>query len=189
MARRSPTTMDPRGRDHLLRRLGSTLYTSQGAAERGHFNAAPAAASSSDPRSCSFWSGKRSLARAHPSAASSDHPRTTPARGQRHAATHGAGTNGVGLSRSRTRRPCVLLDATESAAEIALPTLKPRVAMPKTSTEMPVVVVFDLETTGLSKDRNRIIELAAVNATNPSQAPMSTLVNPGRFNIPPRWWR
>ena len=81
--------------------------------------------------------------------------------------------------------PASSSNATESAAEIALPTLKPRVATPKTSTEMPVVVVFDLETTGLSKDRNRIIELAAVNATNPSQAPMSTLVNPGRFNIPP----
>ena len=76
-------------------------------------------------------------------------------------------------------------DATESAAEIVLPTLKPRAATPKTPTEMPVVVVFDLETTGLSKDRNRIIELAAVNVTDPSHAPMSTLVNPGRFNIPP----
>jgi DNA polymerase III epsilon subunit-like protein len=29
--------------------------------------------------------------------------------------------------------------------------------------EVPCVVVFDLETTGLNKDRNRIIEIAAVS--------------------------
>ena len=81
---------------------------------------------------------------------------------------------------------CVLLERDRvRRGDRASDARRPRVATPKTSTEMPVVVVFDLETTGLSKDRNRIIELAAVNATNPSQAPMSTLVNPGRFNIPP----
>ena len=35
----------------------------------------------------------------------------------------------------------------------------PREARP----EVPCVVVFDLETTGLNKDRNRIIEIAAVS--------------------------
>ena len=47
------------------------------------------------------------------------------------------------------------------------------------------MIAFDLETTGLSKDKNRIIEIAAVNVTDPTHAPMSTLINPGRFNIPP----
>ena len=66
-------------------------------------------------------------------------------------------------------------------------------------------MVFDLETTGLNKDRNRIIEIAAVsffllmcvwaigltacffkvNVSDPSHSPMSTLVNPGRFAVPP----
>ena len=53
------------------------------------------------------------------------------------------------------------------------------------SSETPIVIAFDLETTGLSKDKNRIIEIAAVNVTDPTHAPMATLMNPGRFNIPP----
>ena len=50
--------------------------------------------------------------------------------------------------------------------------------------EMPVVIAFDLETTGLSKQQNRIIELAAVNVSDPEHPPMSTLINPGRVPIP-----
>jgi RecG-like helicase/DNA polymerase III epsilon subunit-like protein len=50
--------------------------------------------------------------------------------------------------------------------------------------DTPIVIAFDLETTGLSKEKNRIIEIAAVNVTDPTHAPMSTLINPGRFSIP-----
>ena len=71
---------------------------------------------------------------------------------------------------------------TETAsAENAKPT---HVEVSRNSSEFPSIIVFDLETTGLSKEKSRIIELAAQSLTDPSAA-FSTLVNPGRFNIPP----
>jgi hypothetical protein len=73
--------------------------------------------------------------------------------------------------------------------EILLPTMAgsgSKMSTPKRSPsrEIPIVIAFDLETTGLSKEKNRIIEIAAVNVTDKTHQPMSTLINPGRFSIP-----
>ena len=75
-------------------------------------------------------------------------------------------------------------------SELRMPAMAPSASSSATaakarSSETPIVIAFDLETTGLSKDKNRIIEIAAVNVTDPTHAPMATLINPGRFNIPP----
>ena len=59
--------------------------------------------------------------------------------------------------------------------------------------KMPTVIVFDLETTGLRKDYDRIVEIACVDLSDVSNNDSSgeeirnfqTLVNPGRFAIPP----
>jgi len=57
--------------------------------------------------------------------------------------------------------------------------------------KMPTVIVFDLETTGLSKERDRIVEIACVDLSDAATASdgtevnnFQTLVNPGRFSIP-----
>ena len=61
--------------------------------------------------------------------------------------------------------------------------------------KMPTVIVFDLETTGLSKERDRIVEIACVDLSDVTSAAsvagdgtdiknFQTLVNPGRFSIP-----
>ena len=72
--------------------------------------------------------------------------------------------------------------AAEPATSSAAAKKKPTVS--RDSSEFPTIIVFDLETTGLSKEKSRIIELAAQSLSDPS-ASFSTLVNPGRFNIPP----
>eukprot|EP00854_Cymbomonas_tetramitiformis_P012733 gene12733-15057_t len=46
-----------------------------------------------------------------------------------------------------------------------------------------VVIVFDIETTGLKQHSDRIIEIAAMNAEDSSLS-MVTLVNPGRIKLP-----
>ena len=64
---------------------------------------------------------------------------------------------------------------------------KPAAAKPpavsRDSSEFPTIIVFDLETTGLSKEKSRIIELAAQSLHDPASS-FSTLINPGRFTIP-----
>jgi len=65
-----------------------------------------------------------------------------------------------------------------------LPPPPPRASALPPASEMPIVIAFDLETTGLCKKKCRIIEVAAVNVSDSSHTPMATLVNPGRATIP-----
>ena len=169
--------MDKRGRDDLLRRLGSALYR--------HERAAGAAAPAPKPQA---W---RPPASAKPSAppprqranSGAQRRENFPATDANRASAWGPGPRDDGGSSS-------------FSGGAPLPVSEPRVSsMPPSgsspsaskarSSEIPIVIAFDLETTGLSKDKNRIIEIAAVNVTDPTHAPMSTLINPGRFNIPP----
>ena len=58
-----------------------------------------------------------------------------------------------------------------------------KAAVTRASSEFPTVIVFDLETTGLSKEKSRIVEIAAQTFGDPKSS-FTTLVNPGRFTIP-----
>ena len=53
---------------------------------------------------------------------------------------------------------------------------------PPGPTVAPLVIIFDLETSGLSPDNNRIIEIATMDAADPTKF-WSALVNPGRINL------
>ena len=168
--------MDARGRDDLLRRLGSALYRHEHAA----LAAAPAAAPKAPPKA---W---RPPTSANSSAAAPARQRANSGAQRREnypamdvnrsSAWGGAGATAPPLGGT-------------PVSELRMPEMAPSasasVAAKTRSSEIPIVIAFDLETTGLSKDKNRIIEIAAVNVTDPTHAPMSTLINPGRFNIPP----
>jgi DNA polymerase III epsilon subunit-like protein len=64
------------------------------------------------------------------------------------------GTNNSGVT---LKPPDVIVPASALASQAAA------AAANTQPSEVPCVVVFDLETTGLNKDRNRIIEIAAVS--------------------------
>ena len=182
--------MDPAHRDGLLRRLGSVLHLSQQrAAQTQQTREAPRAwqppsrdASTTrapEPKQrASSGAQRRAAMDAAPAPAMASTPGTD---------------SGVNL-----KPPDVIVPASALASQAAA------AAANTQPSEVPCVVVFDLETTGLNKDRNRIIEIAAVsffltcvwaigmtacffkvNVSDPSHSPMSTLVNPGRFAVPP----
>jgi DNA polymerase III epsilon subunit-like protein len=65
------------------------------------------------------------------------------------------GTNNSGVT---LKPPDVIVPASALASQAAA-----AAAANTQPSEVPCVVVFDLETTGLNKDRNRIIEIAAVS--------------------------
>ena len=187
--------MDPAHRDGLLRRLGSVLHQSQ----QRQAQAAQTQQTREAPRAWQPPSRDASTTRA-------PEPKQRASSGaQRRAAMDAApamtstpfspGTDsGVTL-----KPPDVIVPASALASQAAA-----AAAANTQPSEVPCVVVFDLETTGLNKDRNRIIEIAAVsfflmcvwaigmtacffkvNVSDPSHSPMSTLVNPGRFAVPP----
>ena len=172
--------MDARGRDDLLRRLGSALYR--------HERAAGATAPAPKPQA---W---RPPASAKPSAppprqranSGAQRRENFPATDANRASAWGPGPRDDGGSSGSSSLPG---GAPLAASEPGVPSTVPSGSSPSASkarsSEIPIVIAFDLETTGLSKDKNRIIEIAAVNVTDPTHAPMSTLINPGRFNIPP----
>ena len=184
--------MDPAHRDGLLRRLGSVLHQSQQrAAQTQQTREAPRAwqppsrdASTTrapEPKQRASSAAQR---RAAMDAAPAPAMASTP---------FSPGTTDTGVT---LKPPDVIVPASALASQTAAANTQP--------SEVPCVVVFDLETTGLNKDRNRIIEIAAVsfflmcvraigltacffkvNVSDPSHSPMSTLVNPGRFAVPP----
>ena len=187
--------MDPAHRDGLLRRLGSVLHQSQQrAAQTQQTREAPRAwqppsrdASTTrapEPKQRASSAAQR---RAAMDAAPAPAMASTP---------FSPGTTDTGVT---LKPPDVIVPASALASQAAA-----AAAANTQPSEVPCVVVFDLETTGLNKDRNRIIEIAAVsfflmcvraigmtacffkvNVSDPSHSPMSTLVNPGRFAVPP----
>ena len=97
---------------------------------------------------------------------------------ERAGATSVVSSNMGGVASGSKRTPAVAAAKTkEDAPKTKAPTVS------RDSSEFPTIIVFDLETTGLSKEKSRIIELAAQSLSDPSAA-FSTLVNPGRFTIP-----
>ena len=172
--------MDARGRDDLLRRLGSALYR--------HERAAGATAPAPKPQA---W---RPPASAKPAAppprqranSGAQRRENFPATDANRASAWGPGPRDDGGSSGSSSLPGgAPLPASEPGVPSTVPSGSSPSASKARSSEIPIVIAFDLETTGLSKDKNRIIEIAAVNVTDPTHAPMSTLINPGRFNIPP----
>ena len=172
--------MDARGRDDLLRRLGSALYR--------HERAAGATAPAPKPQA---WrppaSAKPSVPPPRQRANSGAQRRENfPATDANRASAWGPGPRDDGGSSGSSSLPGgAPLPASEPRVPSTVPSGSSPSASKARSSEIPIVIAFDLETTGLSKDKNRIIEIAAVNVTDPTHAPMSTLINPGRFNIPP----
>ena len=172
--------MDARRRDDLLRRLGSALYR--------HERAAGATAPAPKPQA---W---RPPASAKPAAppprqranSGAQRRENFPATDANRASAWGPGPRDDGGSSGSSSLPGgAPLPASEPRVPSTVPSGSSPSASKARSSEIPIVIAFDLETTGLSKDKNRIIEIAAVNVTDPTHAPMSTLINPGRFNIPP----
>ena len=186
--------MDPAHRDGLLRRLGSVLHQSQQrAAQTQQTREAPRAwqPPSRDASTTRAPEPKQRASSAAQRRAAMD-PAPAPATTS---TTFNPGTTDSGVT---LKPPDVIVPASALASQAAA------AAANTQPSEVPCVVVFDLETTGLNKDRNRIIEIAAVsffltcvwaigltacffkvNVSDPSHSPMSTLVNPGRFAVPP----
>ena len=182
--------MDPAHRDGLLRRLGSVLHQSQQRAGQTQQTREAPRAWQPPSRDASTTRAPEPKQRASSGAQRRAVMDAAPAP----AMTSTPGTNsGVTL-----KPPDVIVPASALASQAAA------AAANTQPSEVPCVVVFDLETTGLNKDRNRIIEIAAVsfflmcvwaigmtacffkvNVSDPSHSPMSTLVNPGRFAVPP----
>ena len=183
--------MDPAHRDGLLRRLGSVLHQSQQRAAQTQQTREAPRAWQPPSRDASTTRAPEPKQRASSGAQRRAVMDAAPAP----AMTSTPGTNsGVTL-----KPPDVIVPASALASQAAA-----AAAANTQPSEVPCVVVFDLETTGLNKDRNRIIEIAAVsfflmcvwaigmtacffkvNVSDPSHSPMSTLVNPGRFAVPP----
>jgi len=145
--------MDPAHRDSLLRRLGSVLHQSQQrAAQTQQTREAPRAwqppsrdASTTrapEPKQRASSAAQR---RAAMDAAPAPEMASTP---------FSPGTNNSGVT---LKPPDVIVPASALASQAAA------AAANTQPSEVPCVVVFDLETTGLNKDRNRIIEIAAVS--------------------------
>ena len=145
--------MDPAHRDGLLRRLGSVLHQSQQrAAQTQQTREAPRAwqppsrdASTTrapEPKQrASSGAQRRAAMDAAPAPAISSTP-------------FNPGTIDSGVT---LKPPDVIVPASALASQAAA------AAANTQPSEVPCVVVFDLETTGLNKDRNRIIEIAAVS--------------------------
>ena len=163
--------MDAEHRDGLLRRLGSALHHSQ--QRRRAIVSQPRATEAPRP-----W--RPPTRDAPPRAREPKQHRRAAMDGRSDGNPEGTAASAAGLDlgggRLDLKPPDVIVPA--SAARSQQQQQQQR-------EEVPCVVVFDLETTGLNKDRNRIIEIAAANVSDPTHRPMSTLVNPGRFAVPP----
>ena len=187
--------MDVRGRDDLLRRLGSALYRHEQQA------AQPGSITQQQQQQQPPPQAWRPPAQSQGSVVPDQRQRAnsgTQRRGQSPATdtkqTSAWSDAGGGASSSTSSASTFQAQPTGGTpvSPIKMPTIgsatnasKMSSTVSKQSHEIPIVIAFDLETTGLSKDKNRIIEIAAVNVSDKTQEPMSTLINPGRFNIPP----
>ena len=162
--------MDAEHRDGLLRRLGSTLHHSQ-QSRRANVSQPQAPEA---PRAWRPPSRTRPNARTKnsaPAAPRSDARRWTggPKGNPEGTAASAAGLD-LGGGRLNLKPPDVIVPA--SAAH-----RQQQQQQQQQPSEVPCVVVFDLETTGLNKDRNRIIEIGRGERQRPD-AP--TDVHPGQ---------
>ena len=186
--------MDPAHRDGLLRRLGSVLHQSQQRAAQTQQTREAPRAWQPPSRDASTTRAPEPKQRASSAAQRRAAMDAAPAPAMTSTPFNPGTDSGVTL-----KPPDVIVPASALASQAAA-----AAAANTQPSEVPCVVVFDLETTGLNKDRNRIIEIAAVsfflmcvwaigmtacffkvNVSDPSHSPMSTLVNPGRFAVPP----
>ena len=137
--------MDPAHRDGLLRRLGSVLHQSQQ-------RAAQTQQTREAPRAWQPPSRDASTTRA-------PEPKQRASSGAQRRAAMDAAPFSPGTDSGVTLKPPdVIVPASALASQAAA-----AAAANTQPSEVPCVVVFDLETTGLNKDRNRIIEIAAVS--------------------------
>ena len=142
--------MDPAHRDGLLRRLGSVLHQSQQRAAQTQQTREAPRAWQPPSRDASTTRAPEPKQRASSAAQRRAAMDAAPAP----AMTSTPGSNsGVTL-----KPPDVIVPASALASQAAA-----AAAANTQPSEVPCVVVFDLETTGLNKDRNRIIEIAAVS--------------------------
>ena len=164
--------MDAEHRDGLLRRLGSALHHSQ--QRRRAIVSQPRATEAPRP-----W--RPPTRDAPPRAREPKQHRRAAMDGRSDGNPEGTAASAAGLDlgggRLDLKPPDIIVPASAARSQ--------QQQQQQQREEVPCVVVFDLETTGLNKDRNRIIEIAAANVSDPTHRPMSTLVNPGRFAVPP----
>ena len=150
--------MDPAHRDGLLRRLGSVLHQSQQrlahAAQTQQTREAPRAwqPPSRDASATRAPEPKQRASSAAQRRAAMD---AAPAPAMTSTPFNPGTDSGVNLKPPDVIVPASALASQAAAAAAAAANTQP--------SEVPCVVVFDLETTGLNKDRNRIIEIAAVS--------------------------
>ena len=178
--------MDAEHRDGLLRRLGSTLHHSQQrrraivsqpqAPEAPRAWRPPSRDAHEPKQRAGGWKPRGPMET--PRSDGNPVEQTNPSSAERLESLGGT-TGGGPLN---LKPPDVIVPAAAAAQRQRQQQQQQQQQQPS---EVPCVVVFDLETTGLNKDRNRIIEIAAVNVSDPTHRPMSTLVNPGRFAVPP----
>ena len=149
--------MDPAHRDGLLRRLGSVLHQLQQrlahAAQTQQTREAPRAWQPPS-RGVSTTRAPEPKQRASSAAQRRAAMDTAPAPAMTSTPFNPGIDSGVNLKPPDVIVPASAL-ASQAAAAAAAANTQP--------SEVPCVVVFDLETTGLNKDRNRIIEIAAVS--------------------------
>ena len=148
--------MDPAHRDGLLRRLGSVLHLSQQRQAQTQQQQTREAPRAWQPpsRDASTTRAPEPKQRASSGAQRRAAMDAAPAPAMTSTPFNPGTDSGVNLKPPDVIVPASAL-ASQAAAAAAAANTQP--------SEVPCVVVFDLETTGLNKDRNRIIEIAAVS--------------------------
>jgi hypothetical protein len=145
--------MDPAHRDSLLRRLGSVLHQSQQRAAQTQQTREAPRAWQPPSRDASTTRAPEPKQRASSGAQRRAAMDAAPAPAMTSTPFNPGTDSGVTL-----KPPDVIVPASALASQAAA-----AAAGNTQPSEVPCVVVFDLETTGLNKDRNRIIEIAAVS--------------------------
>ena len=147
--------MDPAHRDGLLRRLGSVLHQSQQRLAQTQQTREAPRAWQPPSRDASTTRAPEPKQRASSAAQRRAAMDVAPAPAMTSTPFNPGTDSGVNLKPPDVIVPASALASQAAAAAVAAATTQP--------SEVPCVVVFDLETTGLNKDRNRIIEIAAVS--------------------------
>jgi DNA polymerase III epsilon subunit-like protein len=190
--------MDGRARDALLRRLGSALVHAERAGELSTTTTIvppPTATATATPAPAPWRPPRASTPPPAADVARTQRADSAAQRRAREQPTSGVYKSkwGASSSSAEAESDAKNVDANaavspltsrleEARAKRAAPLspLSPPPPVAAATMEVPIVIVFDLETTGLAKLKDRIIEIAAYDLNDKTHAPMSTLVNPGR---------